>query len=69
MRRTLEGEEEVLLLLFMMVLGFESWGGGREALYKVGRTMAVEVRDENKERLMTKMARLILLSRCLSVCR
>ena len=58
--------------MFMMLLGrlgFESGCGGGKALSKgieAGRTTAVEVRDENRVKL-TKMARLIVLSRCLSM--
>ena len=58
--------------MFMMLvgrLGFESGGGGRKALckgIKVGRTTAVEARDENRVKL-TKMNRLMMLSRLLSM--
>lgn len=59
---------DVLFMMLLGTLGFESFGG-RQVLFegiKVGRRTAVEVRDENRVRL-TKTVRLILLSRFLSL--
>ena len=64
----LEGGE-VMFMMLLGRLGFESGCGGRKALSKGiegGRTTAVEARDENRVRL-TKIVRLIVLSRCLSM--
>ena len=66
---TLE-DGDVLLMMLLETLGFESCGG-REALFDgimVGTTTAADVRHENRVRL-TKAVRLILLSRCLSLMR
>ena len=61
---------DVVFMMLLGRLGFESGCGGRKALSKGieggNRTTAVEARDENRTKL-TKTVRLIVLSRCLSM--